>query len=250
MGLGAAASGPRPGRRLVRFRDLRWADVNRELQVHTTWTDGQADLATLLAHAWRRGLRTVAFTEHVRRETTWFPAFAGAVRSWRPRYPELEILVGCEAKALDARGSLDATERILAECDLVLGSVHRLPDGAGGFVHPSALPAAACLERELAVALGLLDAAPIDVLAHPCGMSLRRSPDVFPEAALRALCRRGLERGVAIEINPTYLGPHWGAFLRLCAELDPYVSIGSDAHRPEHLAACRDKLVADGIGRP
>ena len=54
---------------------------------------------------------------------------------------------------------------------------------------------------------------------------------------------RTARRGVAIEINSSYL-VDVDAFLRLCQEVDPIVSIGSDAHKLEELGRCRDVLRA------
>ena len=56
----------------VRFLDLKWADINCDLHLHTSRTDGKADIKTIIQHALKRGLRRVAFSEHVRRDTEWF----------------------------------------------------------------------------------------------------------------------------------------------------------------------------------
>lgn len=229
------------GRKLCRFRDLTRKAVNVDFQIHTTQTDGRATIEELLQAAQRRGLSAIAFTEHVRRDTTWFADFAAKVRSAAKAYPKLQVLVGCEAKALDMNGALDASDEILAECDLVLGSVHRFPDGAGGFLNFADLDAAACAEIECALALGLVRHAPIHVLSHPGGMTLRRHGS-FPEPMFRKLFAAVLERGIAIEINSSYLRDV-PAFLELCAEFNPYVSIGSDAHRLEEVGRCRDTLL-------
>ncbi len=224
------------------FRNLDHTTLNVEYQVHTRQTDGQATVEDLLATARQRGLSALAFTEHVRRDTPWFGTFARHVRAAAQAYPDLRVYVGCEAKALDSAGSLDASDAILAECDLVLGSVHRFPDGNGGYLEPGSLPADACAEREFALALGLVRAAPIHVLAHPGGMSLRNHGS-FPEPLFRRLLEAARERGVAVEINTSYLRDV-PAFLRLCAEVDPLVSIGSDVHRLEELGRCRDLLLS------
>jgi len=89
--------------------------------------------------------------------------------------------------------------------------------------------------------------APIDVLGHPGGMSLRRHGR-FPEKYFRALMTSTLERRIAIEINSSYL-VDMPAFLALCEEINPYVSIGSDAHRLSELGRCRDQLLELGVGR-
>ncbi len=224
----------------VRFRDLDGPALNVELQVHTTWTDGEGTIEEVLRAASERGLAAVAFTEHVRRETTWFGAFAAAVRAAEGAFPG-RVYVGCEAKALDRHGSLDASEAILAECDLVLGSVHRFPDGDGGFLDFGALDEDTFARTEFELALGLLERAPIHVLAHPGGMYQRRV-GAYPRRLFRELMEASLARGVAVEINASYLVDVDG-FLDLCAEVNPYVSIGSDVHRLDQMGRCRDVLL-------
>ena len=73
-------------RNFVQFRSLKPELVNVELQVHTTWTDGRSTIAEQLESAQQRGLATIAFTEHERRDTNWFAGFAVAVREARHRY--------------------------------------------------------------------------------------------------------------------------------------------------------------------
>lgn len=231
-----------------RFSQLKAADLNVELQTHTTWTDGKASLGDLLTRAAERGLATIAVTEHVRRDTDWFPQFAAAVRQEATRFKDLQILVGCEAKALDEEGGLDTTAAIRAECDLVLGVVHRmtLPSGEG-FYNPADFEAGDFQDLELRHILGLIKEAPIDVVGHPMGMSLRHFAN-FPERQFRSLIEACKESKVAVEINSSYLGDRLPDFVKLCRELDPWVSIGSDAHNLDEVGLCRDRLTALGVG--
>jgi putative hydrolase len=106
---------------------------------------------------------------------------------------------------------------------------------------------AAFARVEYEMALGLLQCAPIDVLAHPGGMYQRLRKRSFPDAYLRELMTVSIAAGVAIEINTSYLLDVDG-FLRLCAEINPCVSIGSDAHSLEAIGQCRDILRAKRAG--
>jgi putative hydrolase len=185
-------------------------------------------------------LNRIAFTEHVRRDTNWFPEFAREIRMEREAYPHLEILIGCETKALDTRGTLDVTDEILSECDIVLGSVHRFPNERGGYLDSSTLSRERFTQIELELALGLLESAHIDVLAHPGGMYFRQHGD-FPADMMRKILWGSLERGIAVEINSNN-AEDFPAFLRLCAAVNPFVSIGSDVHRLETLGNTRDRI--------
>ncbi|MCD5401202.1 PHP domain-containing protein [candidate division NPL-UPA2 bacterium] len=232
--------------KFVRFLHSSWSDINCDLHVHTRKTDGHADVEQIMAHAVERNLAKIAFTEHVRRDTRWFGEFTGLVRATQERFSQLEVLLGCEAKALDPKGSLDATVEILAKCDIVLGSVHRFPDGLGGYIDFATLTPERFAQIEFDLAIGLLEAAPINVLAHPGGMYSKRHSD-FPSNLMRKILQKSLERGIAVEINTSYLRDV-PAFLRLCADVNPYVSVGSDMHRLEQLGECRDQLRMYGIG--
>ncbi|WP_026622524.1 PHP domain-containing protein [Ensifer sp. WSM1721] len=230
-----------------RFRELSREQLNVELQVHTNWTDGQATTLEIVQAAHERGLAALAFTEHVREETSWFPDFKVEVLSAARRFEDLRVYVGCETKAMDDNGRLDVSQSVLDLCDIVLGVVHRLPDGQGGYLDFKQLSFDETAEIEFRLSMGMIATAPIDVLGHPGGMSLRRHGR-FPERYFRALMTATLERGIAIEINSSYL-VDMPAFLTLCEEINPFVSIGSDAHKLSELGRCRDQLLDLGVGR-
>jgi putative hydrolase len=228
---------------LRRFSQLSTEDINSDLHIHTKQTDGKADIVSILRSASDRGLQSVGFTEHVRRTTEWFSEFARAVHRASLDFPHISVYIGCESKALDQRGSLDVREEILSKCDIVLGSVHRFPDGQGGYIQFGSLTKQEMITAEFNLAMGLLSAAPIDVLAHPGGMFARRHKEDFPVELLKILMARATERGIAIEVNSSYIvRPE--TFLSLCAEVDPIVSIGSDMHDIEDLGTCRDVILS------
>jgi putative hydrolase len=225
-----------------RFRDLSTRDLQCDLHLHTHRTDGEADVDAILRAASERKLERIAFTEHVRRGSSWFGDFAREVRDKARAFPALEVLVGCETKALDANGAIDASEAILAECDIVLGSVHRIPDGAG-FLDTSAFTPEEFARKEWEYAMGLVQSDDVDVLAHPGGMYARRHRSDLPADLMREVVAAGIERGVALEINASYVQDLDG-LLALYRELNPRISIGSDMHRLDHLGRCRDLLMA------
>ncbi|MDE3814191.1 histidinol-phosphatase [Sinorhizobium meliloti] len=230
-----------------RFRNLSREQLNVEFQVHTSWTDGQATALEILQAASERGLAALAFTEHVREDTSWFPEFRDDILSAARGFGHMSVYVGCETKAMAGDGRLDVSQDVLDQCDIVLGVVHRLPDGRGGYLDFKQLSYEETAEIEFRLSMGMVRNAPIDILAHPGGMSLRRHGR-FPEIYFRDLMRATLERRIAIEINSSYL-VDMPAFLALCEEVDPFVSIGSDAHRLSELGHCRDQLFELGAGR-
>ena len=191
-------------------------------------------------------LGEIAFTDHIRRTSTYFSEFAEHVRSEREKTPEINVLLGFEAKAADENGTLDAPLVAIQEAEIRLGSVHRFPDDRGGLVKADQFSYDEAAEIEYRLALGLVRFAPIDVLAHPGGMCLRAFGK-FPDDKMTALMNATLERGIAIEINTSYT-IDMDHFLRLCGDIDPIVSVGSDAHRLSELGTCRSALRKRGIG--
>jgi len=225
-----------------RFREMNREALQVEYQMHTEWTDGDASIREMLQAAARKGLSAVAFTEHVRRDSGWFADFVRAVREESEAFPELVVYAGCEAKALDGCGTIDAPDEALLACDLVLGSVHSFPAALLDGRTMEQLDEDTFARIELTLSLGLLRYGRIDVLAHPGGMTYRRFGD-FPVHGYELLMRESLVRGIAMEINPTYLnGP--GSYLALAQRINPFVSIGSDAHDTVRIGACRNMLAA------
>ena len=234
--------------KFTRFTNLDAEAVNRDLQVHTVETDGTGTVAEYLKVAVDLQLGEIAFTDHIRRNSTYFPEFVDHVRKEREKTPGIRVLFGFEAKAADEDGTLDAPVAAIQEADIRLGSVHRFPDHRGGLVKADQFDYREAAEIEYRLALGIVRYAPIDVLAHPGGMCLRAFGR-FPDDKMLDLMRATLDRGIAIEINTSYT-IDMDHFLELCADVDPMVSIGSDAHKLSDLGTCRNTLRERGIGCP
>lgn len=222
-----------------RFSELRGRFVNRDLHLHTSRTDGKNTIVEMVAAARGCGLSEIAITDHVRRSSEWFADHARDIRAQSSA--DLAVAVGLETKILDARGSLDATTAMLAEADIVLGSVHRFPDGSGGLLEFTTLTPHEIIETEMSMALTLVRSSAIDVLAHPGGMS-QRWVGTFPEAHYRVLLEEAKQRAVAVELSSSYI-TDLRSFMALCREVDPLVSVGSDAHRVADVGRCRDLVV-------
>ncbi|MCX5807986.1 MAG: PHP domain-containing protein [Proteobacteria bacterium] len=210
-----------------------------DLHIHTVATDGKASVKEVIVHAEKIGLRRIAFTEHVRADSEWFFKFADDVRELG-RQTKVTVLVGCEARILDNKGTLDITDTIRRECDVVLGSVHRFPDSTGGYLAFSEVPAQEFAQIEFELALGFLRHGHGDVLAHPGGMSIKFGYG-FPNGLLRQLMRKACERGIAIELNSSYISNMYD-FCSLAREENPLISIGSDVHKIDELGQCRNIL--------
>ena len=89
----------------VCFRDLTPEYVNRDFQVHTSFTDGEASVREVVKRAEEIGLKEIAFTEHVRRASSFYPGFAAEVTAVRCSSP-VRIYLGIEVKVEDQNGTL------------------------------------------------------------------------------------------------------------------------------------------------
>ncbi len=214
----------------------RWQAYREELlrgdwQVHTTWSDGKSSVLDYCRAARRRGLRLIAFTDHVRREIGFdFEAYRREVEGARRLFPDLILLAGCEAKVLNPQGDLDAPWEVLEQCDLVLGAFHSFsPPG----LYLEALE-------------GMLQNPWVDIWAHPT-LYAQRQGLVLGGKKEEELVRFCLEREVLIEFNAKYHLPLPSFREKVYALGAPYV-YGSDAHRVEELGR-RDEGLGARSGR-
>lgn len=199
-----------------------------DFHIHTSYTDGVSSVLAMVQAGIRQRLEALALTEHVRRSSNWLASFWQEVEDVRREVSNIRVFHGIESKALDFIGTLDADPVMLARAELVLGAVHRYPDGRGGFYEWSALSLEDAAEIELRAALGLLTNEQVDVLAHPGGVCNRKFGP-FPEPSLREIIATAAKRGIAIEVNAGYCSDV-RELLSLCQQYGARVSLGSDAH--------------------
>ncbi len=226
----------------VKFHALDKMYLNRDYQIHTRWTDGQHTPAEIIEAAQKAGLSSIAFTEHIRRESTYFSDFFIELDALRRQSP-MQIFIGVETKVIDEQGHLDISNRDFDLAEIVLGSVHRIPH-EGRLVHPRELGKEKTLEKEFRYSLAMIEDGAIDVLAHPLGMSLRIHDD-FSREDLEALIKRMAATTIAFEINAKYTNTvFFKTVIELCQKYDPYISIGSDVHQINELGNSKRMLEA------
>jgi histidinol-phosphatase (PHP family) len=238
---------------------------DRHVHTEWSWDATHGDMRATCARALELGLPGVAFTEHAD-FTTWvrshgrgdldITGYWSAIEACRAAHPALRIESGIELGEPHLFPEQAAAVLAHRPPDRVLGSLHSL-DRAGQLVDMSApgmlAPdiAAGQLRRYLGATLELVQSAiPFTILTHldypkrywPHGQVRFDETDYQEEyrAVLTALARSGR----VLEVNSSRaMGPPRGP----CPGLLPLrwwheaggaaVSFGSDAHRPEHLAA-------------
>jgi methylenetetrahydrofolate dehydrogenase (NADP+)/methenyltetrahydrofolate cyclohydrolase len=231
-----------------RFNDLKEDDLVFDYHMHTTQTDGKCSAEKMIEKAAQIGLNSIAFTEHVTAESKWVMEYFIRMKDLKKDNP-VKIIAGIEAKAVDHDGNIDATEEMIANADIVIGVVHRYPDGKGGFVSVEDLKEMnndLAAEIEFKTSLALLENSEnnrIDVLGHPMGMLLRFKGDM-PVGYMKQLMIKAKEKKVAIEINFKYMkdADTRQTFLTMLREINPYVSFGSDAHNIDEIGRGLDTL--------
>ena len=185
---------------------------------HTKYTDGRNTVAEMCRQAQKNGLELIAFTEHVRRSLSYdFDRLVADVKRARKGFPGLKILVGCEAKVLDARGSLDVSQETLRKCDIVLGTFHSFPSSDKGE-----------LESGLR---NMLKNPDVDIWTHPitffqqCPLCEKDVYDII------RLCIKG---NVLVENNtkPRYMS---AKLIAECRKMGAKIVTASDAHGVEDL---------------
>jgi putative hydrolase len=225
---------------LKRFSTLTKDDLKVDFQIHTTFTDGSHAPQEIIAAAEDQGLKAIAFTEHIRSDSTYYPEFIAHIDQLRSK-SSLDIFVGVETKVLDEKGSLDISPADQKRAQIILGSVHRINDN-GALIHPRDLGEEKTLAKEFQLSMAMVNAGAIDVLAHPLGMGLRMF-NVFSKDNLTQLIKRIAETDIAFELSGKYTQPLFlKEIIELCYRYDPVVSIGSDVHKIEELGRSRRML--------
>lgn len=143
---------------------------------------------------------------------------------------ECRALVGLEARVCDFAGTLDCTQGMIDQTDLVIASVHRFPDKrSGGALDFNEVSPSDALEIEYELMLAILENPVVDILGHPFGMSIKKY-NLQPAASqMIALIRKAAEKSVAFEANAAYHTDLW-QIVDWCRENNAMISLGSDAH--------------------
>lgn len=205
-------------------RLIEVADLLGDLQVHSTWSDGQASIREMARAAKAKGYRYMLLTDHSQSLGVAKGLTPERLREQRREVEAVNaelgdgfrVLHGAEVE-IRADGSLDYPDDVLASLDLVVASVHT------GLRQDR--------ERVTARFLAAIRHPHVHIIAHPTGRLLgeREGADADWEAILRAAA----ETGTLLEINanPARLDLP-DALARRALELGCKLVISTDAHSP------------------
>ncbi len=97
----------------------------QDMHVHSTFSDGRDPIEGNVAEAESLGLEQLTCVDHVRRDTSWVPEYAAAVRRVA-QSTDVELACGIEAKLLDTTGALDLPGGI-GDVDVIYAADHQVP---------------------------------------------------------------------------------------------------------------------------
>jgi DNA polymerase (family 10) len=196
--------------------------IRGDLHTHTDWSDGKATLEKMVEAARARGYGYMNVTDHSPSVGFGMGLDAGRLRDQVERVrtlaatlaPDFSLLAGAEVDIL-RDGSLDYSDELLAELDVVVASVHA----------SHRLSAADQTKRICAA----LENPHVDVLGHPTGRRIgSRQPNPLD---IEAVIAKAVETGTIIEVSsqPERLDLR-DTHVRLAVEAGVRLAINTDAH--------------------
>ena len=209
-------------------RLIELADIQGDVHMHTTATDGRNTIREMAEAALARGYKYIAITDHSKNlamtnglDEKRALEHLGRIRAVDEQMEgRIRVFTGIEVDILPD-GGLDLDDEVLAQMDVVIASVHTRFEQSR--------------EEMTARILRALENSHTRILGHPTGrLLLRREPYALD---LGAVLRRAAELGVAVEHNaaPERLDL-CDRDLRLAKELGCKIVINTDAHDTRHLA--------------
>jgi DNA polymerase (family 10) len=209
-------------------------DIKGDLQMHTTASDGKNTIEEMAAAARELGHEYIAITDHSKAVTVAngldekrMAAHIKKLRAADEKGLGIRVLVGSEVDILKD-GSLDYSDEILAQLDVVVCSIHSYFN----------LDRAAMTERMLAA----IENPYTQIIGHPTGRLLlkRDAIDYDMEKVLDACAKHR----VAMECNsyPDRLDLK-DVYLRMCKERGVKVVISTDSHTAANLSFIRYGVV-------
>ena len=210
-----------------------------DYHVHSDYNDdATGTVEECVQSALKKGLSSIAITNHVWKTSTWVDDFIDEVKVLRSRY-RCHALTGLEAKIININGEVDLLPCYIKEVELVLGALHHLPTRDDYvWLDKESLPALKAAEIIRDATLNLIARNTVNVVAHPLAFYYSKYSQPFPVDFLEEIVRSASKRGVALEIyNSKHPLPEevFAKLISLCVDCEALMTIGSDAHNPSEI---------------
>lgn len=221
-------------------RLIEWTDLRGSLHNHSNWSDGRNTIEEIAAHMQELGLSYWAITDHSKSsfqanglDAERLRKEIAAVREVNKRLADsgtdFRLLVGTEVDILN--DGLDFPDDVLAECDVVVASIHQ------GFT-----------QTEAETTKRLVRAAEnkqVHMLGHLCGRLLleREACNINHHAVIDACAATGT--WIELNASPYRFDMDW-RYWKYAKSKGVKCAINCDAHRFEHVGWLR---LGAGIAR-
>ena len=201
---------------------LRLEDIKGDLHLHTTASDGSCELEGLVEAAKSKGYQYICITDHspfVGIANGLSPARVAKqiekIRKFNERQKDIYVFVGSEVDIL-ADGSLDYDDKVLADLDFVIGSIHSRLKGDRQTVTSRTLKA--------------MDNPYLHCIGHPTGRLIgEREP---MDIDMQAVIKHAAETGTALEINANpYRLDLKDVHVKMAIETGVKLIINTDTHK-------------------
>jgi DNA polymerase (family 10) len=205
---------------------LSRSDIRGDLHMHTEFSDGRDTVDAMVETCRSLGYEYLAITDHSPRSSASRNLSAQSIEEQadqiarlRERYPDIDILHGCEVDILPD-GRLDFSDRILERLDIVLASLH---ERAGSSRDDLLRRYRAAMEHPL-----------VTLITHPTNRLVPYRPGY--DLDYDALFDVAVETGTIVEIDgsPAHLDLD-GALARRAIAAGATLAVDSDCHRAEFL---------------
>jgi DNA polymerase (family 10) len=220
-------------------RLVRLEDINGDFHTHTVASDGACEIEEMVEAARDRGYKFICITDHSESS-----AIANGLTPARlakhirrihkvgSSYKDIAVFAGMEVDIL-ADGKLDYDNKILAELDFVIGSIH------SGLTSPR--------EKVTMRTLKAMDNPYLHCIGHPTGRLLgEREP---MDLDMEAVIRHAAQTGTAMEINANpYRLDLKDVHVKMAVEAGVKLIIGTDSHYTAQLAYMGFGIATAGRG--
>ncbi len=202
------------------------SDIRGDLHDHTNWSDGNAPIERMIEAARAKGYEYIAITDHsagrgvanglsVER----LREQIAIIRDLNQKYKDIKVLIGSEVD-IRSDGGMDFPDEVLAELDVVIGSIH----SAMGQDRDT-------MTRRIIKAI---ENPHVDIIGHLTTRLIgSRDPVALDE---EAIFQAAAANHTVLEINasPSRLDLKDSHIYR-ARELGVMLTISTDSHMPEHL---------------
>jgi len=208
---------------------VQLTEMRGDLHIHTDWSDGNNSIAEIVHGAINMGHEFIAITDHAGNlkvaggmNNHKIEKQAEAIGAIRDEHNDIHIFHGLEVNIMKD-GSIDVVDEILELADIVVAGIHS---------------AFRMNKKDMTQRLATAIEHPfVNIIAHPtCRLLQKREPI---QLDMEKIFQVAKDNNVVMEINasPERLDLN-DIDVKMAVEAGVKLSVGTDAHRKEHLCHC------------